>query len=238
MPVRKVPKSYRNVTGLTGSKKAIGSAQFESPLESDFHTLLRFDSHVSAFEVQPVTIPTVTLDQNPGTYTPDALVFYRNDILPYRSWRPRLIEIKLREDLKKNWPELRIKYKAAIKYANRKHWTFKILTEKEIRTPYLKNASFLTTKQGNVVSFETYDLFRSKMQKLVKTTPYELVNSLPVKNDFEKAAALSAMWSLLSNKRVIYTDLTKELTMQSSIYFIEDNLEVFHHEQLRQPRTW
>ena len=46
MPVRKIPKNYRNVTGVHASEKSIGEAQFESTLERDFLTLLEFHPDV------------------------------------------------------------------------------------------------------------------------------------------------------------------------------------------------
>ena len=39
MPVRKIPKNYRNVTGVAAHSKADGPAAFESTLERDFITL-------------------------------------------------------------------------------------------------------------------------------------------------------------------------------------------------------
>lgn len=56
MPVRKILKNYRNVTGIAANSKAVGQAIFESTLERDFITLLEFDPHISSFEVQPLTI--------------------------------------------------------------------------------------------------------------------------------------------------------------------------------------
>lgn len=51
MPVRKIPKNYRNVTGIAASSKAIGAAQFESTLERDFLALLDFSAEVVRYEV-------------------------------------------------------------------------------------------------------------------------------------------------------------------------------------------
>lgn len=56
MPVRKVPKNYRNVTGLAAAEKSAGAAQFESTLERDFLALLEFSPEVERFEVQPLKI--------------------------------------------------------------------------------------------------------------------------------------------------------------------------------------
>jgi len=57
MPARKIPKNYRNVTGIAAASKAEGAVGFESTLERDFLTLLEFSPDVERFEVQPVTLP-------------------------------------------------------------------------------------------------------------------------------------------------------------------------------------
>ena len=49
MPVRKIPKNYRNVTGVASHHKATGRAQFESTLERDFLTLLKFNRVLPRF---------------------------------------------------------------------------------------------------------------------------------------------------------------------------------------------
>jgi hypothetical protein len=72
------------------------------------------------------------------TYTPDVLAIYQEESKP-----PLLIEVKYRSDIKKNWIELKPKFKAAIAFSKTMGWRFKILTEIEIRTPYMKNAHFL-----------------------------------------------------------------------------------------------
>jgi hypothetical protein len=56
MPVRKITKSYRSVTGISTASKSVGQAQFESTLERDLITLLEFSRDVRQFEVQPVTL--------------------------------------------------------------------------------------------------------------------------------------------------------------------------------------
>lgn len=36
MPIRKIPKNYRNITGIAPCNKAVGIAAYESSLERDF----------------------------------------------------------------------------------------------------------------------------------------------------------------------------------------------------------
>ena len=49
MPVRKIPKGYRNVNGILASGKAEGPAQFESTPERDFLSLLDFFPDIDRF---------------------------------------------------------------------------------------------------------------------------------------------------------------------------------------------
>ena len=77
MPIRKIPKNYRNITGIAPYNKAIGIAAYESSLERDFLTLLEFDSNVQHFEVQPITIEWFDPAGKKHIYTPDVLVYYQ-----------------------------------------------------------------------------------------------------------------------------------------------------------------
>lgn len=46
MPIRKIPKNYRNITGIAPHNKAVGAAAYESSLERDFLILLAFNQDV------------------------------------------------------------------------------------------------------------------------------------------------------------------------------------------------
>ncbi len=115
MPVRKIPKNYSNVTGIASRSKAIGQAMFESTLERDFITLLEFNSNTKSFEVQPLTIEWRDEKDKSRKYTPDILAFFKP-----QNKKLILYEVKYRNELSQSWPELRPKFKAAIKYARNK----------------------------------------------------------------------------------------------------------------------
>lgn len=150
MPTRKITASPVKVTGKTP-----GDHQFESALEEDFFVLLRFNYLVDRFEAQPVSIEWINEEGEIGIYTPDALVFYRGDLPESKLRRPCLIEVKPTEDpadedrpkkpedIEKERIERKLKWKAAEYYSNGKNWDFDVYYEKDIRTPFLKNARFL-----------------------------------------------------------------------------------------------
>lgn len=110
--VRKIPKSYRNVTGIVASTKSNDEARYESSLERDYLTLLEFDRTVSSYTVQPVTLDWVDQFGKRRTYTPDVFVLYKGI-----KKKPCLYEIKYRSELKEKWNELRPKFQAAIAFA-------------------------------------------------------------------------------------------------------------------------
>src|SRR5882672_4678786 len=138
MPVRKIPRNYRSVTGLVAGDGPDRGTAYESSLERDCIKHLLFNQNVARHEEQPVRITFVS-DGKQHFYTPDLLITYRDDVALTRGWKPLLAEVKYRSDLFKYWRELRPKFQAARRYAAEKEWDFTIITERELRTPYLKN---------------------------------------------------------------------------------------------------
>lgn len=135
MPIRKIPKNYRNITGIAPHNKAVGAAAYESSLERDFLTLLAFNQDVQRFEVQPLAIEWFDTAGKRHVYTPDVLVHYQCDVIVY--------EVKYRSDLRENWQQLKPKFQAALRFCKQNGWRFKLITEVEIHTDFLRNARFL-----------------------------------------------------------------------------------------------
>jgi hypothetical protein len=212
MPVRKIPKSYRTVTGISAARKAKGEARFESRLEHDFLTLLDFDPVVRVFEVQPVTIRWRDSRNKHRTYIPDCLVEYAEGIKP-----PTLFEVKFRSDLWKHWDEHRAKFRAAVHYASCHAMRFTIITEKEIRTDYLNNVRFLLpfVRRG-IQTPELEPIVMSALSSQGRTTPTLLVSSLS-KDREQQAIYLPALWYLIGTFRVA-VDLWAPMNMDSAIW--------------------
>lgn len=213
MPVRKIPKNYRNVTGIAAHRKAEGSAMFESTLERDFITLLEFDPAIETFEVQPLQIDWSDAENKPRRYTPDVLATYH--LHGHRS--KMLYEVKYRNDLRKNWLELRPKFRAAVHFAGIHGWRFKIVTEAEIRTPYLDNAKFLLhfIRQGPTEEAHM-DLLDDQLRRLHTSTPTELLAAV-FHDEWNQARLLPTLWYLIGTRQ-IETDLNTKLTMTSPIW--------------------
>lgn len=214
MPIRKIPKNYRNVTGVAASGKAIGSAQFESTLERDFLTLLEFSPEVERFEVQPVRVEWRDEQGQKRSYTPDVLVEFHSGL----GRRPWLCEVKYRADLKKNWETLHPKFLRGIRYAKQQDWRFRLVTEAEIRTPYLANVRFLAPFRFRQVPEPLVAQLLAQIQAADRTTPGQLIRALS-EDKWRQAEWLPVIWHLLAHGR-IGADLEQELTMDSSIWSV------------------
>lgn len=213
MPVRKIPKNYRNVTGRAASDKAEGTAAFESTLERDFITLLEFSCHVKSFEVQPVTINWIDDKGLARRYTPDVLVHYSTV-----GMLPELVEVKYRQDLERYWIELKPRLKAGIRFARTQGWRFKIMSELEIRTPLLNNARFLLPFLRNGPPPEAdMDLLYSKLRQLGQSTPQFLTTAI-FQDEWHRAQLIPSVWYLVA-KRIIGADFDQPVTMASNIWY-------------------
>lgn len=216
MPIRHIPKNYRNVTGVLSSAKATGPAQFESTLERDFYTLLEFAPEVSFYEVQPVAI-----SWNDGLrsrrYTPDVIVFYREDTRP--RLRTMLCEVKYRSELRDRWTELHPKLRSGVHYARQNSMRFKIITETEVRTPYLANAKFLLPFRREPVDADHASLLLAALRELRQASPAVLVAAVFC-DEWHRAALLPALWRLIGSFQ-IGADLHTPITMDSTIWSVE-----------------
>lgn len=213
MPIRKVPKSFRNVTGIVASTKAIGEARFESTLERDLLTLLDFDSQIISFEVQPISIPWKDSAGKPHTYTPDVHAIYvvQQNVI---------YEVKYRSELLEDWAALKPKFKGAVHFCRKKGWRYKIMTEVEIRTPYLENAKFLNPflKQSSP-SDADIQMIVNRLERLGNTTPVDLLGSLSA-DRWEQARLMPTLWILVA-KGKIGANLQNKLNMNSPIWSIQ-----------------
>lgn len=216
MPVRKIPKNYRNVTGIAAHRKAEGAAMYESTLERDFIALLEFDPAVTGFEVQPIVVEWDDAEDRSRSYTPDVLATIKsaND-------QPCAIlyEVKYRSDLRDDWTILRPKFKAAIRYARQQGWRFKIITEVEIRTPYLDNAIFLLpfVRRGPGDSAQ-HALLHDHLIRLGKTTPAALLKACH-EDEWQQATLIPTLWHMIGTRQVV-TNLDEKLTMASPIWSV------------------
>ncbi|MGV0962451.1 MAG: TnsA endonuclease N-terminal domain-containing protein [Polynucleobacter sp.] len=212
MPVRKIPKNYRNVTGVHASEKSIGEAQFESTLERDFLTLLEFHPDVERFEVQPKVIHWEDSSGKQRKHTPDVLVLFKPDL----KIKPWLCEVKYRSDIFENWPQYKPKFKAGIRHAKAAGWRYRLITEIEVRTPFLANCRFLTGFKFQKPKEQDIKLLLERIKHLGQSTPAALLAAIDP-DKYAQAYLMPTLWHLIANHR-IDVDLYQDLTMQSIIW--------------------
>ena len=216
MRQRKIKPNNRSFTGKVFTERApSGEAHFESSLERDAIFIFDAIPIVKTIQDQPITIPHITNKGNQGRYTPDLLVDF-GDYGP-----PALIEVKYREDLFTDWPKLKPKFKAARKVCKERGWVFKLLTDKEIRTPYLQNVKFLKGFRENPSSTphceDDYQLEVSEFLFNIEfSTPKKLAEAL-YSCPSRQLEVIRAIWSMLAGSQ-IFADLQQPLNMNSRIW--------------------
>ena len=216
MPVRSIPRNYRSLTGRVNNARNQVTVAFESALERDFYLLLDFDSTVASFEEQPVRIDYEYPAGTRRTYTPDVLVYYRAEPAVVRTPPPALCEVKYREDLRAHWDEYKPKFKAAKRYARQQCWVFRLVTEREIRTPYLKNVKFLREYQRRVVDRGDCCRLLAAMAEQGETDAKALLTKLSPTPDVY-ARLLPVLWHLVAVGQ-IGANLVVPLTMRSALW--------------------
>jgi hypothetical protein len=208
--VRSIPLNRRSLTGRIPSVKNGGMVDVESALERDFATVLEFDDRVCRYEAQPVF---VHYDRGGRRQrgVPDFLVWYSDGF----GKKPLLCDVKYRAELFERWTTLKPRLKAALAFARDQGWGYRIMTEVEIRTPFLVNARFLLPYRSRSIEQEHEDAILAVLSAS-RITP-ELLMRRCRDEGRDEAASLATLWALTARGE-IKADLAQRLTMQSQIW--------------------
>lgn len=213
MPVRAIKYNYRNITGHMAKGKGEGPADFEPSLERDYLTLLEFSPSVTRYEVQPVRI-WYTYENRERSYTPDVLVHFQPE--PGKAPTRWLVEVKYRDELRENWHWYRHRIKAAFRFAKAEGYQFHLMTEREIRTPYLTNARFLLRYRDQPIEDPHLHVLLDKLELLREADPDMLLAAVYL-DPWRRAQVLHVLWQCVA-QGYIATDLTQPLTMSSRLW--------------------
>lgn len=215
MPVRKIPKNYRNITGVSAHGKSVGEAVFESSLERDLITLLAFSDEIKRYEAQPEIISWTDDNGKSRTYTPDIRFEFDPTVSGIdATW---LVEVKYDSELREKWSELYPKFSAAKQHANQKGWKFHIITDKHIRNDYLKNAKFLIHYRDQIPCAEQMQLVDDYLKEVKTATATEIITHL-YKDEWNQAKLITVIWYLVSTFQ-IDADLNKPITMETPLHW-------------------
>lgn len=212
MPVRKIGLCYRSVSGRVPMGSSRRSVATESTLERDFVLLQRLDHDVATVEEQPVRIALPGPDGTSGHYVPDFLVTYRS-----ADRCPLLVEVKYSSDPALTSGQLTTRLAAAADYARELGWCFALFTEKEIRTPRLDNARFLTPYQSRMVSMD-----RRRAIREAAATPISIRQlAARIADHGDVATALPDIWTSLATG-ALWSTLDEPITVDSIVRGFED----------------
>jgi hypothetical protein len=215
--VREVISNHRVNTGHV-STACSGHIPFEGTLERDFLILADFNSRICQITPQPLKIAYSFEPDTVNRYTPDFLVRFR-PVGDEPAWSPILYEVKYEEELRDRWKDLHLRFRAATALCRERGWRFRIITDKFIRTPMLKNITFLRGYRIWPDNDGLGMVLLNTIKELQISTPSELLASSFWSKD-TRMAAIGILWNLIVT-RAIGVDLTEPLTMESEIWSVE-----------------
>lgn len=208
--VRPLKMARRALTGRV-PLAAGGAAGHESSLERDWLMALDFDWRVTRVQEQPYTL-VYRRDGQERHYTPDVLAVFNDG---QTEWTV-VYEVKGHEDLRENWLDLRPRFKAAVHDCRNKGWRFRIVTERDIRTPYVKNIKFLRRFRDLPELPMHNQALLYTLPALGETTPQALL-AATWWDEEKRLIALSELWRLVATRKIA-ASLLAPLTMATPIW--------------------
>lgn len=188
MPIRKIPKNYRSVTGTFASIKNNRNIFYESLLERDFFLSLEFDSTVKSYEEQPLRIQYNMYGKRTN-YTPDCLVHYNNG-------EPScIVEVKFSNEIKEKKIFLLDKFEQIENYLANNDMNFKLFTENNIDKIYLDNIKFIYN-YSILRNKSKIEYFKKELLKYSKISYQNFLTSYST-NKFDQAEAIPYVWYLV-----------------------------------------
>ncbi len=203
--VRRIQSNVRSLTGI------VNGQEFESSLERDLLMLAHWDNEVEWYQSQPVKIDYIDSLGNARNYTPDLLISFKT-----AQTKPLLCEVKYRKEYAKKWKEIKPKFRAGKAYAKANGYEFRVFTEREIRTNYLKNIQFLWRYRIDQPYPEHQQTLMAALSKMGDSDPNTLLDACCTTKT-QRGEAMWTLWYLIANE-VIQCDLRQPLTMQTQIW--------------------
>lgn len=209
---------YRSAPPEDGTGREIDRAVSpeSAALMRDLFMIIDFDLNIQYYQRQPVAIEYTDPSGDSRAFTPEFLITYRRDIVPARRMKPLLCDVMTRKDLFENWAKLLPRIRAAHRYARGRGWRYQMLTECELRTPYLDNAGFLLPYQRLKTDWGHARPLLDMLYEL-RQADTEALLAACARNDAHRAELLTSLWHLVALWR-IGADLSQPLTIRSTIW--------------------
>lgn len=191
MPVRRIPKTFRSISGRFPSiinGRCIG---YESKLERDYYLRLEFDKSIASYEEQPIRLAGVVAGKS-VSYTPDCLIKYHD---PGKA--TRLVEIKFQSELVEKAAELEPRFSLARSYACDHSLEFAIITEKEIYDGVLDNYRLIYRFGNPPLHFESRKRLIIQALEVLGPQPLKDVLEFLADDRISQVAFMSSIYHLL-----------------------------------------
>lgn len=207
---RKVEATFSSFRSMVPLTTPSGPQYVESELEAELLEQLAFSPGVYDLLTQPII--EYTVDGKARRYTPDMAVqlYAGGDYSPCRY----LVEVKRREDLIANASKYAVKFEAGRMAAEEWNAAFRILDEKQIRTPYLNNTRLLHRHFHDDPELIAVDIMRSELDysPISVTQTIELLRKHGVQEpDARASIEQSVAW------RMILCDLSRPFNDETLI---------------------
>lgn len=200
--MRRIPLSRRShVTGFHGMPT--GAVEYESALERDFVLLTRFDDPEVRIRSQPITLH-FEYGARQRRYTPDYLV--------EGGGRFELVEIKYEADLQRLAAQLQPGFDAARGWAAQFGGTFRVATERTIRSPRLLNARRLLPLRGVPVDPELALAVTAAAKQIDTPTFGRVVDAISA----DRTQVLATVWRLIARGELM-VDLSEPIGFATSV---------------------
>lgn len=186
-------------------------AAHESSLERDWLMVLDFDWRVRRVSEQPFTF-RYDAGERLSRYTPDVLAEFDDHL---QKWTV-VYEVKQIEELRASWADLRPRFKAALRYCRERGWKFKLITERDLYTPYVENIKFLRRYRDIPQDPMHREALLYTMKALGETNVQTLIAATWTWQE-RQWTAIPHLWTLIA-ERAIETTLIQPLTMASRIW--------------------
>lgn len=214
-PQRKVGPTRRNVSGVHSFRRIKG-IPFESSLEHDFLIRTEFDPGVTDIIAQPAQIPFRTPTNRAATYTPAFLVVYRPADPAHPAHRgPHLVEVTPEREWRRNRRQWRSKWRAAVRHANGRGWTFRIHDESRIRDRVLENVRGLRRYKRRSVDESVTRRILDRLDEAGRLPVRQLLNEQPSAD--VPALGLADLWHLVASRR-LDCDVSRPLDVDTEVW--------------------
>ncbi|RUO66244.1 TnsA endonuclease N-terminal domain-containing protein [Pseudidiomarina planktonica] len=178
---------------------------------------MEFDANVAKVVSQPIELSYIDMSGRRQRYTPDYLVYFRSSNV-----KPWLVEVKERDEIKKDFGKLRLKFAAGFAEAKKQGWIFKICDDMRIRGLRLENIRKLKNFSSHSVSAELREKLLTSLATINTPSTVQAFLESYTNNRNDYLTNISRIW-WLTLQHDIELDLSTPLSEKTIILKVKSN---------------